>query len=170
MLSLTVRFFVLVDLFWRCLYVIQSKLVVLRSLAVFLQQALFVAGDEPSNRSPSWYMSSAFTSARARKSFDVLFDPSLASGTSKVIWKPEAAPSDEQFVGAFPLVDAGVDDEFSLQELSDFHSAVTAQSGSSTTRLKCISVRFLSCSFPRLYLSVHSVWHIRCIPSSSLPS
>ena len=85
-------------------------------------------------------MASAFASARAHKSFEALFDPSLVSGSSKVVWKQEAVPPEDQFVGTFPLADAGVGDGFSLQELSGLHSAVPAESGGSSTRLKYTSV------------------------------
>ena len=112
----------------------------LKSLAIFLQKALSVAGDGPSDPGFSWYMSSAFASARAHRSFDALFDPSLASGPSKVVWKPEEVPSEDQFLGTFPLAGAGVDDGFSLQDLSGLDSAVSTESGSSSTRLKHISV------------------------------
>lgn len=84
-------------------------------------------------------MSSAFASARAHSSFDALFDPSLTSGPSKAAWKPEVS-SEDQFVGTFPLADVGVDDGFSLQDLSGLHSAVSTESGSSSTRLKHVSV------------------------------
>ena len=85
-------------------------------------------------------MSSAFASTRAHKSFDALFDPSLVSGSSKAVWKSEAAPSEDQFIGTFPLADAGVGDGFSLQELSGLHPAASTEPGSSSTRLKYISV------------------------------
>lgn len=128
--------------FGRCSSIVQSKLVVLRSLAVFLQRALSIVGNESSSPESTWYMSSAFASARAHRSFDALFEPSLMSGPSKVVWKSEAMPSEEQFVGAFPLVDAGMGDGFSLQELSGLQSTVSTESGSTSTRLKHISVRF----------------------------
>ena len=141
----------------------------LKSLAVFLQQALSIAGDRSSSNS-SWYMSSAFASARAHKTFDALFEPSLASGSSKVVWKPEATASEEQSVGTFPLIDPGVDDGFSLQELSGLQSVVSTESGSSSTRLKHVSVCFTSRTLSCIHSSVHSVWLIPCILSSPPPS
>ena len=147
----------------------QLKLVVLKLLAIFLQQALSVAGDDSLNPNSSWYMSSAFASARAHKSFDAYFGLSLASGPSKVVWKPEAAPSEEQFVGTFPLVDLGVDDGFSLQELSSLHSTFSAESRSPSIRLKHISVCFPPYVLPSTYSSVHSVWRILSTLSSSPP-
>jgi len=85
-------------------------------------------------------MSSAFASARAHKSFDALFDPSATSGSSKVAWEPEEPPFEGQFVGTFPLADTGLDSGFSLQDLSGLHSIVSTEAGSSSTRLKHISV------------------------------
>ena len=85
-------------------------------------------------------MASSFASARAHRSFDALFEPSLVGGPSNVVWKPEAQPSEERFVGTFPLGGAGVDEGFSLQELSGLRSAVCTESGSSSRRLKHISV------------------------------
>jgi len=84
-------------------------------------------------------MSSAFASPRAHRSFDALFEPSLVSGPSKVVWEPEAVPSEEQFVGTFPLADAGLASGFSLQEFG-LHSAASTESGSSSARLKHTSV------------------------------
>ena len=133
---------------WRCSPTVQSKLVVLKSLAIFLQQALSVARGDSSSSSYSWYMSSAFASARAHRSFDALLEPSLTSGPSKVVWKPEAVPSEEKFVGTFPLVDAGVDTGFSLQELSGLQSATATDS---STRLKHISVCLPSRALTRAY-------------------
>ena len=65
-----------------------------------------------------------------------------------MVWEPGAVPSEEQFVGAFPLADAGVDDGFSLQMLSGLQSAVSAGSGSTSIRLKHISVRFPLAVYP----------------------
>ena len=95
-------------------------------------------------------MASTFASARAHGSFDSLFQPSLVSGPSKVTWRPVAAPSEERFIGTFPLADAGVDDGFLLRELSELHLALT-ESGSSSNRLRHISVRLSSL---RLVLSL----------------
>ena len=136
---------------------------VLKSLATFLQKALSVAGDGPSGPSSSWYMSSAFASTRAHRSFNALFDPSLTGGPSKAVWKPEGVLSEDQFIGTFPFSDTGVNDGFSWQDLPVLHSAVSAESGSSSTRLKHISVRFSSRSLSRPYSFVHSVWRILCI-------
>jgi hypothetical protein len=87
-------------------------------------------------------MASAFASAHTHGSFDAIFEPSLTGGPHKVIWEAEAVLSEERFVGAFPLANAGVDDGFPLQELSDFSSAVSTEPGVSSSRLKHTSVRF----------------------------
>ena len=127
---------------------------VLKSLATFLQQALSILGDESSDSSSSWYMRSAFASTRAHRTFYTLFETSLASGPSNVVWKPSAAHSDEHFVGTFPLTDAGADNLLSLQELSGLLSGASKESDSSSTRLKHISVCSLfSFHFPSL---IHS--------------
>ena len=91
-------------------------------------------------------MTSAFSSVHAHRSFDVLFKPSVATRPSGVVWNPEAVFSEEQFVGAFPWANVGVDDGLSLQEMSCFNLAVSTESGSPSSRLKHISVRFLSLS------------------------
>lgn len=140
----------------------------LRSLATFLKQALSITGDDSSSPRPSWYMSSVFISSRAHKSFDAIFDASPASRPPNVVWEPGAVPSEEQFVGAFPLADAGVDDGFSLQMLSGLQSAVSAGSGSTSIRLKHISVRFPLAVYPdfaQFHLTApgaYSASHYRC--------
>lgn len=113
---------------------------VLKSLATFLQQAISATRDDSSNSSSSWYMASAFSSARAHRSFDILFEPSPVDGPSSVVWKQEAVPPEEHIIGTFPLANAGFGDGLSLDELSSFHST---KPGGSSSRLKHMSV----CSF-----------------------
>jgi hypothetical protein len=111
---------------------VQSRLIVLKSLSAFLIKALAspnhtsaYSADNPSEiLLPTWYLASAFTSREAYKAFDKLLQPFLQSAwpsSSSRYWQPEIEPekSDEDFAQSFDFAAAALGDQWTLQELSE---------------------------------------------------
>jgi hypothetical protein len=134
----------------------QSKLVILKSLASFLRHAISLstnhegaARNSDHETISTWYLSSAFSSPQAFDEFDNLLKPSLASsGLSKILtrqrhWEPEATPDTtaEGALGLFPLACSISVDAWSLQDLSDAASS-SMNSEDTHTVVTVVSINF----------------------------
>ncbi|KAJ8494635.1 hypothetical protein ONZ51_g2221 [Trametes cubensis] len=120
-----------------------SKLVVLRSLATFLNYAVSITGrnndsavDAPLAAliTPTWYFSSSFASTSALHAFDALLQPIRSQSTSGTraddvrTWHPEhSVETEEDFVGKFDLAQPS-STAWMAQDLDSVHAAVIALS------------------------------------------
>lgn len=127
--------------------ILQSKLVVLKSLSAFLRQAISSA-DSPSGSSssvmPTWYMASSFSTPAAYVAFDCTLQASSSSAFTHKPWKLECTFYEETFVGRYPLVQDSNELAFSFQDLSDFsHATLDSKNSSAADRsnIAYISVR-----------------------------
>ncbi|KAI0800897.1 hypothetical protein C8Q74DRAFT_1314301 [Fomes fomentarius] len=106
-----------------------SKLVVLKSLSTFLSHAIASAwhprdlaqASGATLATPTWYLSSSFSSTSAYEAFDALLRPMSARRSSQSAWvwseeTPENA--EEDFAGHFPLAMAPCSTEWSMHDLS----------------------------------------------------
>jgi pre-rRNA-processing protein IPI1 len=135
----------------------QSKLVILKSLASFLRHAISPSTNREGARNSdhetisTWYLSSAFSSPQAFDEFDNLLKPSLASSVSSKIsmrqryWEPEATPdtTTEGALGLFPLAHSILVDAWSLRDLSDAASS-SMNSEDAHTAVTVVSINIRS--------------------------
>ncbi|KAF7320428.1 Ipi1-N domain-containing protein [Mycena kentingensis (nom. inval.)] len=95
-----------------------SKLVVLQSLATFLQDALARATRRNSTSSIyTWYLASWFATREAYEAFDGLLKPSRADQCSSRTWRAEADLDEEGAPPCYPMVDL-LESTWSLDDLS----------------------------------------------------
>ncbi|KAI0330555.1 hypothetical protein GY45DRAFT_736395 [Cubamyces sp. BRFM 1775] len=119
-----------------------SKLVVLRSLATFLNYAVSITGRtndsaaDPSSATfitPTWYFSSSFASTSAFDAFDALLRPLRSQITSDArpdvrTWHPECSDDmEEDFVGKFNLAQPSTT-AWTVQDLDSVQTAIAALS------------------------------------------
>ena len=149
---------------------------VLKSFESFLTHAvasLWSPKDhsEPSSSSlvtPTWYLSSSFTSLSAFGAFDTLLQPSSTrSGVNSSqsddtrVWVPEVTEEGygESFVGQFPLAFETCSSSWSLNDLTDIAAAVTllqegkARSGTDA-EIACVAVRFMTSILKHCFLTI----------------
>ena len=111
---------------------LQSKLIVLSSLSVFLRNALALPDHASTNSThnssetslPTWYLTSAFASQEAYEAFDKLLQPllqSTSSLSSSRRWDPEIDPEmgDEDFMQTFGFATAALGNQWGLHDLSE---------------------------------------------------
>ncbi|OBZ80001.1 Testis-expressed sequence 10 protein [Grifola frondosa] len=118
-----------------------SKLVVLKSLSLFLSHALLSTrniGPAPSQiastsspPTPTWYLSSSFSSSSAYNTFDSLIRPAYSQSSSECSvrhWAEEVDPEtfDEDFVGNFEFATASITAGWTLQDLTNVDVLLTA--------------------------------------------
>ncbi|CAL1695440.1 unnamed protein product [Somion occarium] len=103
-----------------------SKLVVLKSLATFLNRALAVKkqasqSSSSSSSTPTRFFASSFSSQSAFETFDSLLRPTLTDPTKTATrqWAEETDPTEDDFVGAFTLASSHIGDSWSLQDLTN---------------------------------------------------
>ncbi|KAI0375373.1 hypothetical protein BV20DRAFT_265919 [Pilatotrama ljubarskyi] len=128
--------------------IMQSKLVVLKSLASFLAHAVTAnstgtdvipEANTGTLTTPTWYFSSSFASTSAFNAFDALIRPistpspqadsRRAHLTVTREWVPEVSDEgEEDFVGHFSLATSGVS-TLTVQELNGIEGAVSATTG-----------------------------------------
>lgn len=111
-----------------CVYtIVQSKLVVLKSLSTFLSHAIASAwhprdlaeASGSTLATPTWYLSSSFSSMSAFEDFDALLRPISARGgpQSAWVWSEETSENAEDFAGHCPLAMAPCSAEWSMHDL-----------------------------------------------------
>lgn len=111
---------------------LQSKLIVLSSLSVFLRNALALPDRASTNSNhnysetslPTWYLASAFASQAAYEAFDKLLQPRPQCTnhlSSSRRWYPESNTEmgDEDFAQRFGFATAALGDHWGLQDLSE---------------------------------------------------
>ncbi|KAH9898031.1 hypothetical protein C8Q73DRAFT_640798 [Cubamyces lactineus] len=123
-----------------------SKLVVLRSLATFLNYAVSITGQTSDSAggthsatliTPTWYFSSSFASTSAFHAFDTLLQPIRSQSTSSTrpdevrTWHAEHSDeTEEDFVGDFNLAQPS-SMAWTIQDLDSVHAAIVALSADS---------------------------------------
>lgn len=107
----------------------KSKTIVLKSLSVFLTNALSLPNRtsinptvNPSELSPpTWYLTSSFMSREGYETFDNLFQPLVNASRSSRRWQPEVEPetSDEDFIHVSDFHSSTLTNRWTVQELSE---------------------------------------------------
>jgi hypothetical protein len=114
----------------------QSKLIVLRSLSLFLRQvtsnSTLTSTRILPSATPTWYMASSFATPEAYQTFESALRASSLSTSTSQPWISEADQECESFVGHFPFVRHSDELSFNLHELSDLSHATVGGSDSRT--------------------------------------
>ncbi|KAI0715228.1 hypothetical protein C8Q76DRAFT_618591 [Earliella scabrosa] len=156
-----------------------SKVVVLKSLASFLSQAIPFAwrSREPQGTSgptlttPTWYLSSSFASTSAFNCFDALLVPTLTQTDTGPSWhwSQELDGSEgEDFAGSYSLADAPCSAELSVQDLSDVSTLIAAIQEEGRSGLGTDAE--VSCNLARTLHSTLVATFLDCAPSVFSPS
>ncbi|KAF8898661.1 hypothetical protein BD779DRAFT_1666462 [Infundibulicybe gibba] len=110
-----------------------SKLIVLKSLSIFLENALAASQNKtpfPSQISEPWYLQASFTTPSAYNTFVGLLQTSLPH--QRQCWHAEIDPGHDEFVGGVHTTD--LHGQWDLQQLSDTAALVETLASDSTTQ------------------------------------
>ncbi|KAI0673507.1 hypothetical protein C8Q78DRAFT_968534 [Trametes maxima] len=160
-----------------------SKLVVLRSLAAFLDHAVSevggaskVTGESSSATlaTPTWYFSASFSTTSAFETFDSLLRPVSSASQARLgvakTWFPEISDEDgEDFVGQFDFPPSEVS-PWSLQELQNVDAAIALLGGNKDNTGRC---DILVTSIAHIARTLHSTLvstFLDCAPAVFSPS
>ncbi|TRM66181.1 hypothetical protein BD626DRAFT_628138 [Schizophyllum amplum] len=146
-----------------------SRLIVLRSLSLFLKEALSATSADsasPDSSFPTWYLASAFPNEDAYRKFDTALTPTLDQHSRMRSWAPEADKENESFVHEYPFLDAGSAQSWSLQDLDEAMSSVKKLSAHASS---AVDVSFVT----RLARTLHSTLvatYLDCAPAVFAPT
>jgi hypothetical protein len=137
---------------------LQSKCVVLKSLATFMGKALAMKSSESSASSsksiPTWYFEPFFRSSAAYSSFDTLLRPSACHETcrcwkaNKSEWEHEAEVEDFLHDPAFEI--EPVSRQWNLQELLEAPQLLDLENSDTNTQSKRSEALMVNSSDPHM--------------------